>query len=103
MLQSALKQLEEMRSNDLPDFNAAYDDLAKLYQQRLAIAQGDSGSEEHNWSAEYQKHYREIAGKLREVERSTIISMRNHNEIGDQVLRTLERELDLLDVRFASE
>ena len=43
----------------------------------------------------------QIAGKLRAVERATVIQMRNKNEIGDQVLRTLERELDLLDVRFA--
>jgi hypothetical protein len=42
-----------------------------------------------------------IVGKVHEVERNTLIEMRKRNEITAQVRRALERELDLLDVRFA--
>jgi hypothetical protein len=42
-----------------------------------------------------------IAQQLRNVERSTAVMLRDQNQIHDEVLRTLERELDLLDARFA--
>jgi CPA1 family monovalent cation:H+ antiporter len=100
MLQSALKYLEELRSSDGSEFSSAYDKLAELYRQRLADVHGESDNEEHKPSAEQRAHYRSIASKLREAERSTILNMRNRKEIGDHVLRALERELDLLDTRF---
>jgi hypothetical protein len=34
------------------------------------------------------------------VERRTIIGMRNNNEIGDAVLRRIQRELDLEELRL---
>ncbi len=96
MLEAALKRIEELQSQDQPEYYPAYGTLAEIYRQRLA-AVDDSDNKEHNPRAEQRTHYQEIAGKVREVERSTIIGMRNRNEIGDHVLRELERELDLLD------
>lgn len=98
MLQSALQRLEEMRSNDQPEFNSAYDNLAQLYHHRLASVPGD---EARSVSTGLTHRYQTISSALREVERATVVGMRNRHEISDHVLRTLERELDLLDVRFS--
>jgi len=98
MLQSAVKQLEEMRLRDRPEFSPVYDNLAQLYEHRLASVPGD---EEPRSNKALTERYRAISSKLREVERATVVEMRNRREIGDHVLRTLERELDLLDVRFS--
>jgi hypothetical protein len=47
-----------------------------------------------------QARYTAAARELREAERSAVLSLRNRNVIGDSVLRELERELDLMDVRY---
>ncbi len=46
-----------------------------------------------------RERYRSIAGELRSAERSALMSMRARSEIGDSELRSLEHELDLLDLR----
>jgi CPA1 family monovalent cation:H+ antiporter len=99
MLHSALKHLEEMRSADRPEFNPIYDNLAQLYQHRLASVPGED--DEQGSKAGLTQHYQAVSRELRAVERSTVVGMRNRKEISDAVMRTLERELDLLDVRFS--
>jgi CPA1 family monovalent cation:H+ antiporter len=98
MLHSALKHIEEMRSADRPEFNPIYDNLAQLYQHRLNSVPGE---DEQGSSAALTHHYQAVSRELRAVERSTVVGMRNRKEISDAVMRTLERELDLLDVRFS--
>jgi CPA1 family monovalent cation:H+ antiporter len=98
MLQSALQRLAEMRSGDEPEFDGAYENLAQLYRHRLASVPGATAQ---SVSIGLTDRYQTIARTLREVERATVVDMRNRQEISDHVLRTLERELDLLDVRFS--
>jgi hypothetical protein len=43
--------------------------------------------------------YESIGQRLRAVERSIALKLRDENKIHDEVLRSLERELDLLDAR----
>jgi CPA1 family monovalent cation:H+ antiporter len=100
MLQSALRRLEEIRSNDAPEFNPIYDNLAQIYRHRLAsvIVEGERSS-----TLALTQRYRAVSSQLREAERATVVGMRNRQEISDLVMRALERELDLLDVRFSLE
>jgi Na+/H+ antiporter len=101
MLTAALNRLEELRSNDeLKD--SLYDSFAQTYRRRLASVD-DGGDRDESSSAEDRARYHSLASQLRDVERSTVIRMRDRKEIADSVLHTLERELDLLDVRFASD
>jgi len=44
-----------------------------------------------------------VAQELRDVERSVALRLRDESKIHDEVLRTLEHELDLLDARAESE
>ena len=100
MLQSALDRLETLRGNDTPNHTAIYDDLAHHYQDRLAALAQESGNGD-NPHLQHQERYRSISRELRKTERETVIQLRNRKEIGDNILRLLERELDLLDTRFS--
>ena len=47
------------------------------------------------------QHYRAIAEQLRHVERATIMGLLARHQISEGVLRSLQHELDLLDLRAA--
>ena len=97
ILDGSLNQLEEMRATDKPEFDSVYDALAQQYRQRLdALGCGDPDNP-GSGSAVYNR-YREVAHQLRVLERAHAIDLRNQGRISDEILRTLERELDLLDI-----
>jgi CPA1 family monovalent cation:H+ antiporter len=99
MIRCALEQLEHMRAEDRPELDSMYEHVAEHYRARLAVVGGGEQEPEESRPADL-KRYREITGKLRQVERSTAVKLRNENAINDAVLRKLEGELDLLDVRY---
>ena len=96
MIQAALNYLEKQK--DKGD-TWVTQDLAEHYQQRLALLDAKSG-DPHQPALDDYRSYRTLAQKLRMVERSAILDLHSNNIINDEVLRTLERELDLLDARF---
>jgi hypothetical protein len=49
------------------------------------------------------RKWRQLSQRLRAIERATAMQLRDENRISDEVLRTLERELDLLEVRRQKE
>lgn len=102
MLRAALEELDRRHGEDKPEFDSVYDDVARHYRGRLAALGGDDESEEQedHPDIEHYLRYRELTQQLRETERSTLIKLRDANEINDNVLRKLERELDFLDVRY---
>ncbi len=103
MVSAALKRIEELREKDKPEFDSLYDAFARFYRQRLSVLTTDSETETNNESentvSKREQHYRAVAKQLRDTERATIMSLRASNEVSDSVVRTLERELDLLDLR----
>ncbi len=102
MLQAALAHLERLRSNQTPEFDSLYDSVAQFYRRRLTSIQ-DADADHEQSSKLDRERYLSLASQLRDIERSTLIGMRDRKEIADPVLHTLERELDLMDLRFASE
>lgn len=99
MIRTALAQLDQMRAEDKPEFESLYEHVAERYRARLAAAGADGPGDEQS-ARENDERYREITRKLRQVERSAALKLRNENAISDAVLRRLEGELDLLDVRY---
>ncbi len=99
VIRSALEYLDYMRAEDRPELGFIYEDIGNHYRARLAAAGGDGHGSEH-FSPEDHERYRDITRKLREVERFAALKLRNENAINDTVLRRLEHELDLLDVRY---
>jgi hypothetical protein len=63
-----------------------------------------SGLADEATMAATARHHRRAA-LLREtvaIERNTILQLRDENTIGDEVLRRIERELDLTETRYDS-
>ncbi len=99
MLRAAMGYLDEVRYVQKPEQAEVWEDLARHYRQRLArVSEGHA--EEDEPSAEEGRHARELSRQVRARERSTLVKLRYQEKISDHVLRTLERELDLLDTRY---
>jgi CPA1 family monovalent cation:H+ antiporter len=92
--------LEGAKERDSEQSAATYDDLVRHYRQRLASLQPHSDSEE-----EAADHDRQVGLSLEalRVERETVIRLRDQGRINDEVLRRIERELDLSEARTAAE
>ena len=100
MLEAAIDRIRDLRRADIPWREEPLTDLLHHYQQRLEEANAPPALK----TADVDKYeqYRDLEGQLRAVERSTALRLRDQNRINDEVLRTLERELDLLDARNLS-
>jgi len=95
MLQSALSHLEEARARGKAA-DDAYNDLVLHYRQRLEDV--DDGANEKDLRHE---NIRNLTRELARVERNTAIRLRDEGRIDDDVLRQLERELDLTEAGLA--
>jgi CPA1 family monovalent cation:H+ antiporter len=92
MTVAALQALREQ------DEAARYAQLEDYYRRRLALLESGSNAE-RTLAARNAEQVRIMAQKLRNVERSVVLSLRAENKIHDEVARALEYELDLLDAR----
>lgn len=97
---AALALLEEARGQDLPDFAAVYDDIAKRYTRRLTSLSKESSGGDSMSNKELER-YRAVLGELLRLERKTAVRLRNDGRINDEVLRKIEHELDLSETRMA--
>jgi CPA1 family monovalent cation:H+ antiporter len=99
MIEAALDELNRIRAEKHGEDTELQDQLERYYQRRLALVKhyGSSDGARGQTSDEIDS----IAQRLRAVERSVALKLRDESKIHDEVLRSLERELDLLDARFA--
>jgi len=98
ILTAAMEHLEALKESRPHVEDEVFDDLIGHYQHRLASLQpGQSNHEEVN------RHYsfQEISREVTRLERETAVSLRNEGRINDQVLRRIERELDLDESRYS--
>jgi CPA1 family monovalent cation:H+ antiporter len=99
VLEAALKDLDESRDPS-PEFTGIYDDLAQQYRHRLAslkCAPNDSDGE----SPEQLSRYLDVSRELLDVQRETALKLRSDGRISDEILREIERDLDLNAIRLA--
>jgi CPA1 family monovalent cation:H+ antiporter len=96
-IEAAVSYLEEAKSKDSGEAAGVYEDLVRHYRQRLASLQPTAGDE-----TEMDDHsrYVELSREAMRVERDTAVLLRNEGRINDEVLRRIERELDLSESRF---
>ncbi len=97
MIEAALRKLGENSDGDESRNKAIYDDIARHYRQRLAALERALGggrvfSQQHDL-------FEKLTSELRSAERAAAVQLRDQDRISDDVLRTLLRELDLLDAR----
>ena len=100
MLTSAIAYLENLQKVESAELLSVREDIARHYQQRLSSLSQDKSVEGNSLYRE-MKHSRWLNNELRRVERATLQQLYADDKINDSVLRGLERELDLLDARFA--
>jgi NhaP-type Na+/H+ or K+/H+ antiporter len=96
--EAAVSHLEGARIRDNEQSAAAYDDLILHYRRRLATLQPRTRSREDAADQDWQT---ELSLEAVRVERQTLIRLRDEGRINDEVLRRIERELDLSESRTA--
>ncbi len=101
MLEAALACLDGIEEGDKPHDAWIVEDLAHHYRQRLNLIKEGATEADHSLRGDYQE-YRKISTMVRAVERATLLELWSRNKINDDVLRELERELDLEDTRSVS-
>jgi CPA1 family monovalent cation:H+ antiporter len=99
VIEAAVSHLEDAKNRDSRESAPLYEDLARHYRQRLASLQPGDGNKEE--IADHDRHV-ELSLEALRVERETAIRLRDEGRINDEVLRRIERELDLSESRIAS-
>ena len=92
MIEAAVSHLEDAKERDSAESAGLYEDLARHYRQRLSSLQPSDGNQE---AAADHDRYAELSRETLRIERETAIRLRNEGRINDEVLRRIERELDL--------
>ena len=94
MVEAALAHLEKTHGDGAP--SEITEELAKHYRRRLGELEQEA---EHNSSPDFMG-YVNLSRELLRVERQTAVRLRNQRQISDELLRELERELDLSETRL---
>jgi Na+/H+ antiporter len=94
VIEAALSHLEEAKHRDTADSAALYDHLAGHYRQRLAGVRPEGEVSDND-------RYSELSLETLRIERDTAVRLRDEGRINDEVLRRIEHELDLSELRFA--
>jgi CPA1 family monovalent cation:H+ antiporter len=101
MAEAAISHLEEARSrNNLDD--EVLEELSRHYRRRLATVDQHEERPEDQESTDSYRQFATLASELLGVERRTAVHLRNERKIGDELLRELEHELDLGELKFGS-
>lgn len=97
-LHAALDHLDARRRKDSADFGGVYDELAQHLRHQLDDVERPSGDGDAGSSPEHDRRAA-LSQELLRVQRRTLLRLRHNGRINDQLLRKLERELDLQDAR----
>ncbi len=99
VLGAALEHLEALKEERTHVDDEIFDDLIGHYQHRLAVLQPGGDNDDH---ITHHYSFLEISRETTRVERETAVRLRNEGRINDQVLRRIERELDLNESRYSA-
>ena len=100
MIDAALAYLEAGRDADTPEFAPVYDELIRMQKHHLNLLPGPRHADT-GYSAQEYDRYLELTRSIRALQRAALLNLRNQNKINDEVLRRLEQELDLFEIRYA--
>jgi CPA1 family monovalent cation:H+ antiporter len=99
-LEEAIAYLEEGRKSRGDAYFHAFDDLLDRYQHRLVDVESDHCDDHAEHGAHTYRQVIEAGEGAVQAERRAIIRLRDEGRISDEVLRTMERELDLEESRY---
>jgi monovalent cation/hydrogen antiporter len=99
ILRAALERLNKERVKDSEEYSEVYDALVKKFQIKIEKFEVASKPEMLRAREHMEKHSQLMREMVR-VERRTAVHLRNDGEINDELLRRLERELDLEEAQL---
>lgn len=82
-----------------PELAEAIHRLELEYKDRLHHLETPYENGEHNGL--YSSDYEKLAGEALKIERDTILELRNRSVINDEVLRRIQRDIDLAEARLS--
>ncbi|MES1262640.1 MAG: Na+/H+ antiporter, partial [Acidobacteriota bacterium] len=97
--EAAVAHLDAAKQRDKKEAAGIYDHLRQHYRDRLASLQPGKGNQKQ---VAHHDLYADLSIETLRVERETAIRLRDEGRINDEVLRRIERELDLTESRLAS-
>jgi CPA1 family monovalent cation:H+ antiporter len=100
VLTAGLDRLEEIRNGKMHPYPQLLDDMRRQYRRRIdneAVPRED----EVNHVGQYLE-YVDLSRELIRVERQAALNLRDEGRIADELLRELEHELDLDEVRLTA-
>jgi Na+/H+ antiporter len=100
MINAALAFLKEQKKVDGKEFGDVYEEIEERYRHRLGElrGEGEEGAEEE---AAHVGRFVELSRELLRIERHTVVRLRNEGKLNDEVLRRIEHELDLGEMKLA--
>ncbi len=100
ILHTVLDYLKDLSRQSKSDHKEIYDDMIRHYQARATLVEGGGEAMKPEREIAMARYERNLAQELRALERSTAVILRNEDKINDEMLRTIERELDLTEARY---
>jgi Na+/H+ antiporter len=97
VVEAAVSHLEDAQAKDSKTSAPLYEELTRHYRQRLASLQPGDGTSE---DVAARARFLQLVLEALRVERDTAIRLRDESRINDEVLRGIERELDLAESRL---
>jgi monovalent cation/hydrogen antiporter len=98
--EAAVTYLEQLREQDQPGTTPMYNELIQAQRRRLQWF-GEPIREADGYHAEDYELFRDLTLKVQYVKRAALLHMRNLNEISDEVMRKLEREIDIVELGYS--
>jgi monovalent cation/hydrogen antiporter len=99
VIAAAVSHLNDAKEKDTEESAALYEDLTQHYQQRLESLQ--VGDVNPGQKPGHVRHL-DLSLEALRVERATAVGLRDEGRINDDVLRRIERELDLSESRITT-
>jgi monovalent cation/hydrogen antiporter len=99
VIDAAVSHLNDSKEKDSENAAGVYQDLTRHYRERLATLQPGDASQ--GQMADHDRHL-ELSLEAMRVERETAVRLRDEGRINDDILRRIERELDLSESRIAT-
>ena len=98
LISAALGRREQERDNNVEQAEVTTELIERYYRRRLDALTGEANG--RDTAGRQQKAFTAMSAQLRRVERDELLRLETEGRIGGDTHRKLERELDLLDMRY---
>jgi Na+/H+ antiporter len=98
VIEAAVEHLESIKQTREGVSDEIFDDIIGHYRHRLASLQPTEADQEH---VAHHYSFVEISRETANIERETAVRLRDEGRINDEVMRRIQRELDLNESRFS--